>query len=208
MDNGGDLSLPELTVDMDGVLCRPVSWFNFVISRNITKAPDVSQSPRDRPRYHHWAETWFGQRIRYAWRPPMPGVRDAIASLATARRLVLLSGRPETSRNATEGWLVRQGLREYFSEVLLNDRGLPNAAFKLAVAREREVREHVDDDGRVAYFLTKDAPRTVYLIAWPGNFGLPYPSGVERVSSLRDVAARILESQGAPWTNGRMASEG
>jgi len=202
------LAVPELTVDMDGVLCRPVSWFNFVISRNIVNSPVLSLPARDRPRYHHWAETWFGQRIRYAWRPPMPGVREALASLSTVRRLVLLSGRPETSRGATEEWLQRRGLREYFSEVLLNDRGLSNAGFKLAIARERDVREHVDDDGRVAYFLTKDAPRTVYLIAWRGNAGLPYPSGVKRVTCLGDVAARILGGPGAEWTNGQTVPEG
>ncbi|HEX5417986.1 MAG TPA: hypothetical protein VFZ25_20195 [Chloroflexota bacterium] len=202
------MALPELTVDMDGVLCRPVSWFNFVISRNISKAPDLSRPRLDPPRYHRWAETWLGQTIRYSWRPVMPGVREALAELAAARRLVLLSGRPETSRKATEGWLERQGLREHFSEVLLNDRGLPNAAFKLAVARERPVQEHVDDDGRVAYFLTRDAPRTVYLIAWRGNAGLPYPSGVQRVSSLRDVASRIAGTPGPRWPKGNIVPEG
>lgn len=206
-NNGGELALPELTVDMDGVVCRPVSWFNFVISRNITHAPDPSLSGRKRPRYHHWAENWFGQRVRYAWRPAMPGVGEALADLATARRLVLLSGRPETARFATEEWLQRRGLREYFSEVLLNDRGLPNAAFKLAVARERGVAEHVDDDGRVAYFLTKDAPRTVYLVAWRGNAGLPYPPGVQRVNSLVEVAARILGRPDVERTNDRTASD-
>lgn len=188
---GGDVGLPDLTIDMDGVLCRPVSWFNFVISRDIHLAPDLIQ-PKDKlPMYHRLAETRFGQLLRYAWRPPMPEVREGLLDLAAVRRLVLLSGRPETSRAATEAWLVRHGLREYFSEILLNDRGLPNASFKLAVARERNVQEHVDDDGRVAYFLAGDASRIVYLVSWRANAGLPYPPTVQRVSSLRDAARRI-----------------
>lgn len=189
------MDLPILTVDMDGVLCRPASWFNFVISRDIERSPDLSTPRREPSAKQRWAETRFGQVLRYRWRPAMPGVANALADLAEVRRLVLLSGRPETSRKATEDWLRRRGLRELFSEVLLNDRGLPNASFKLRVARERDVREHVDDDGRVAYFLTKDAPRTVYLIAWWANSGLPYPPGVLRVRSLGHAAERIRDSR-------------
>src|SRR5579884_1080814 len=36
------VTMPELTVDMDGVLCRPAIWLNLVISRDIRKAPDLS----------------------------------------------------------------------------------------------------------------------------------------------------------------------
>ena len=194
------MELPELTVDMDGVLCRPILWFNLVISRDVRRPPEIPAAAlRRRPPLHHRvAETHLGQTLRYSWRPPMPDVREGLAALADLRRLVLLSGRPESARSATELWLKRHSLADYFSEVVLNDRHLPNAAFKLATARERNVREHIDDDGRVAFFLAQDAPRKVYLISWRANAGLPYPPTVHRVRSLLQVAALIREGQPRP----------
>lgn len=185
------MSLPELTIDMDGVLCRPVLWLNLAISRDISGSPDLARPRRKASLTHRVSETRWGQTLRYAWRAPMPLAREGLASLAGLRRLVLLSGRPETSRRTTEDWLRRHGLRDFFAEVVLNDRYLPNASFKLQIARERPVEEHIDDDGRVAYFLTRDRPRTVYLISWHGNAGLPYPPGVCRVRTLVDVAEQI-----------------
>ncbi|MGH2457485.1 MAG: hypothetical protein ACRDIY_01295, partial [Chloroflexota bacterium] len=159
------MTLPELTVDMDGVLCRPAVWFNLVISRDIEREPRVhAPSPRPRmPLPPGLFDSRPSQAIRYGWRKPMPRVAEGLAKLAEVRRLILLSGRPENSRKATERWLSQHGLRDYFSEIVLNDRGLSNAAFKLVTLRDRGVRQHVDDDGRVAYFLAKDQPRTVFL---------------------------------------------
>lgn len=193
------MTLPVLTVDMDGVLCRPIVWFNLVISRDVQRPLDLAERPprESTPLSHRLVETRVGQAIRYAWRPPMPMVREGLAALAEVRQLVLLSGRPETSRLATERWLERHRLRDYFSELVLNDRGLPNASFKLLTSRERGVREHVDDDGRVAYFLARDNAQTVYLISWGGNAGLPYPPTVQRVRHLVH-AADVIRRSGAP----------
>jgi hypothetical protein len=182
---------------MDGVLCRPILWFNLVISRDIHRPPEF---PERKGRTgaslsHHLANVGLGQALRYGWRPPLPLVREGLRELAELRRLVLLSGRPEASRSATEAWLRRHGLRDYFSEILLNDRGLPNVSFKLLMSRDRPGQEHVDDDGRVAYFLAKEGARRVFLISYIGNAGLPYPPGVLRIRSLVD-AARLLRGSG------------
>lgn len=194
------VGLPEMTVDMDGVLCRPVLGVNFVISRDIQHPPDVQRVRHTRsiPRTLRWLDARLGQGVRYGWRMPMPQVADGLSALAEMRRLILLSGRPETARKTTEQWLIRHGLRDYFSEIVLNDRGLSNAAFKLSTTRERGIMQHVDDDGRVAYFLAKDAPRTVFLIAWPKNDGLPYPATVYRVSNLTEAATKVRQLASPP----------
>jgi hypothetical protein len=185
---------------MDGVLCRPILWFNLAISRDVQRAPDLRE--RQVKAIGSFArrviDSDLGQSLRYGWRPPMPQVREGLAALSDVRRLVLLSGRPETARGATERWLKKNGLRDYFSDVILNDRGMPNSSFKLYVTRQRGSLEHVDDDGRVAYFLTKDADRTVYLVSWLANAGLPYPPGVRRVRSLAHAANLIRESHVLP----------
>lgn len=177
---------------MDGVLCRPAVWFNLVISRDIRREPNVQPKPARRtsllPRI---VDSWASQVVRYSWRKPMPRVEEGLAKLAGVRRLILLSGRPENSRQATERWLSEYGLRDYFSEIVLNDRGLSNAAYKLVTLRERGIRQHVDDDGRVAYFLARDQLRTVFLIAWKRNEGLPYPPTVYRVRDLVETSERI-----------------
>ncbi len=180
---------------MDGVLCRPVTWFNFVISRDIERPPTLeSREDGFRPRLATRLLEWrAGHLIRYDWRVPMPLVADGLRRLGEVSRLILLSGRPDASRKATERWLARHGLRDYFSEIVLNDRGLSNAAFKLVTLRERGINHHVDDDGRVAYFLATDAPRTVFLIAWRRNAGLPYPPTVHRVRDLVEAAERMRQ---------------
>jgi hypothetical protein len=187
------MALPEITVDMDGVLCRPISWVNLVISRDLTRPPDLAGRKRSgsRPILMQLMDTDLVKLLRYAWRPPLAGVREGLAALAEVRTVILLSGRPESARDETERWLERHQVREYFSQVLLNDRGLPNASFKLLTVRERGSREHIDDDGRVAYFLARDAGQTVYLVSWVGNAGLTYPPSVHRVGSLREAAEAI-----------------
>lgn len=187
------MASPELTIDMDGVLCRPPMWFNLVISRDIRHEPSLQAKPwSTRPSLPlRLLESRPSQTLRYRFRRPMPRVVEGLARLAEQRRLILLSGRPELSRKATEHWLHHHGLREYFSEIVLNDRGLSNAAFKLATLRERDIHQHIDDDGRVAYFLAQDAPRTVFLIAWRRNHGLPYPPTVHRVRNLVEVADQL-----------------
>src|SRR5690242_954070 len=132
---------------MDGVVCRPVFWFNLVISRDVRRIPDVvsASGPASRRLHHRLLETRMGHVLRYAWRPALPFVREGLAELSQLRRLILLSGRPEAARLPTERWLARQGMRDYFAEIVLNDRGMPNAAFKLLSVRERGNLEHVDD---------------------------------------------------------------
>jgi hypothetical protein len=191
------MSLPELTVDMDGVLCRPVLWMNLAISRDVVSPPAFPDRKvgGGGSRVRRVADSGWGQVLRYGWRAPIPHVRDGLAELATMRRLVLLSGRPEGARRATEAWLRRHGLRDFFGEVILNDLGLPNVSFKLLKIRERGGSEHVDDDGRVAYFLANEGSRRIFLIAYHGNAGLPYPPGVARVESLREAAQLIRQSR-------------
>jgi hypothetical protein len=190
------VALPDITVDMDGVLCRPISWVNLVISRDLERPLDfVERTPAQTGSVAaRMLETDLAKALRYAWRPPLAGLREGLASLAEVRNVVLLSGRPESARDATERWLRRHQVRDYFSEILLNDRGLPNASFKLLTVRERGSLEHIDDDGRVAHFLARDANQTVYLVSWRGNGGLVYPSTVRRVRSVREAAELIRRS--------------
>ena len=178
---------------MDGVLCRPITWLNLVISRDVARPLDLTRgSPKSSTSLtRQIVDTRAVETIRYAWRRPLPRVGDGVAALADVRRLVLLSGRPERARRETERWLVRHKLRDYFSQIVLNDGDLPNASFKLLTIRERGSREHVDDDGRVAFLLATEANQTVFLISWLGNAVLPYPVGVRRVRNLVEAANLI-----------------
>jgi uncharacterized HAD superfamily protein len=190
------VTLPEITIDMDGVICRPTLWLNLAISRDVER-PLEFPHPRhstSRPIIGRLVSSDVVKTMRYAWRPAMPRLREGLASLAEVRRLVLLTGRPESTRHLTEQWLVRHRVRDYFAEVVLNDRGLPNASFKLLTKQERGGKEHVDDDGRVAYFLARDAGQTVFLISYTANASLPYPSTVRRVGSILE-AARLIHAE-------------
>ena len=189
------MTLPEITIDMDGVICRPSTWLNLVVSRDVEHPLDFSRSNHTASRsfVRSLVDSDLWKRLRYAWRPEMPGIRKGLSSLAEVRRLVLLTGRDESARQETERWLIRHQVRDYFADIVLNDRGLPNASFKLLTKQERGSKEHVDDDGRVAFFLARDAGQTVYLISWMANAGLPYPSTVRRVGSILE-AARLIQA--------------
>lgn len=191
--SGIEAALPEITIDMDGVLCRPVTWINLVISRDLERPLDLVGRERSASRSaaKRLVDGALVRSLRYSWRPPLSGVSEGLAALAEVRTLVLLSGRPESARPETERWLERHQVRQHFSQILLNDRGLPNASFKLLTIQERGSREHIDDDGRVAYFLARDAGLTVYLVSWLGNRGLSFPPTVQRVRSLNEAAARV-----------------
>jgi len=129
---------------MDGVICRPATWLNLVVSRDVERALDLTRTNHSETRsiVSRLLASNVAQNMRYAWRPQMPRLREGLASLAEVRRLVLLTGRPESARQETERWLIRHRVRDYFADILLNDRGLPNASFKLLTKQERGSKEH------------------------------------------------------------------
>lgn len=176
--------LPLLTVDMDGVICRPILGQNIGIHREFLDPQAPAKPARVVPR-------WLNQRLdhlRFNFRRPVEGAREAIADLRRVRRLVLLTGR----RTAPHGWLQRYGFDGLFDDVVINDTNRRSPHYKLEVVRRLGADEHVDDDARTVQLLANLAGVRIFLCDWPRNRGLPLDDRIVRVQGIADLARRLL----------------
>ncbi len=190
--------LPVFTCDLDGVLCRPPLGLNLGIGRRLEKRPPAESPPPLELRGVHRLVWLTVEWLRYAGRVSMPDAREGLAAIARHRKVILVSGRKELARPWVERWLRRYGLREYISDVRLNNTRLSTARFKLLVARQVGAREHCDDDGPTAIYLAQNGVPRVYLRDWFMNRGLPYPPNVVVVRSLLEVAEDLARVAAAP----------
>ena len=177
---------PILTIDLDGVICRPPFGRNLGIHRSFLDPTEPPRPSRVPPR-------WFSQRadhLRFDFRRPLSETRGALESLGRHRTLVLLTGR----RSSPARWLRRHGLAELLDDVLFNDTQMSSPQFKMdAIARLRAA-EHIDDDGRTAQLLAQRSDAVMYLRDWPRNRGLPFHARVRRVSDLQELATVLREA--------------
>jgi FMN phosphatase YigB (HAD superfamily) len=175
---------PVLTVDIDGVVARPVLGVNIGLHREFL---DPSTPGRPAVIWPEWvARPW--DLLRYSIRRPLPEARDALARLAGARRLVAVTGR----RTDPSAWLRRHGIDGYFERVVFNEGLLRSPHYKLVAVRDLGAREHVEDDPRTAQLLATEAGVRVYLRDWPRNRGLPYDECVTRIRDLGELADRLV----------------
>ena len=128
----GGAGRPFAVVDIDGV-----------VADVRHRLPHLARRPKD------WAGFFAGIPLD----PVLDVGREACLTLAEGCELVWLTGRPETFRRPTLDWLARHDLPE---GRLLMRRALdrrPARAVKVealrALARERPVAVHVDDDPAV-----------------------------------------------------------
>jgi hypothetical protein len=174
-----------LTVDLDGVICRPPFGVNLGISSDAL-------DPAAAPARAFVLPCWLGgtfDHLRFDFRRPLPEAREALSALAELREVVVLTGR----RTSPQQWLRRHGLAEPVSRVVINDSAEASAHFKLRCVQELGAVEHIDDDGRTARLLAERGPARVYLRDWPRNRGMSYPSNVTRVADLLELV-RLLST--------------
>ena len=182
-------TLPLLTLDFDGVICRPPLGINIGIHRTFL---DPAAPPIAARVYPGWLNAPL-DHLRFDLRAPMPGVREALAALRTLRRLVIVTGR----RTPPSRWLRWHGLDGLVEQVIVNDTALKSPHFKLAMLRALAAEEHVDDDPRTAQLLAQASSTRVFLCDWPRSRDLPYAPGIERVADLRDLARLLVDSSEA-----------
>ena len=174
---------PLLTIDLDGVICRPPLGVNIGIHRGFLDPEREPAPARVPPR-------WISALVdpaRFELRRPLPGVRRALAELASERRLVVLTGR----RSSPARWLARHGLAAFAEAVVFNEGPLSSPHYKLRAVDDLGAAEHVDDDPRTAQLLAERGRCRVFLRDWPRNRSLAYAPGVTRVSDLDELARRL-----------------
>ncbi|MHB8619243.1 MAG: hypothetical protein ACYDAG_06710 [Chloroflexota bacterium] len=196
---------PPITLDMDGVICTPFLNSNIAISRGLALPPLPPAvilkelTPEQRRGYQRLRRRW--EYLRYLGRRPLPGVMEGLRALAQIRQPVLVTGRSWFARSLIERWLTRHGLAEFFDRLLPNNTALASGQFKLWTSHSLGSREHVDDDGSIAYYLANQGLR-VYLRDWPRNRGLPYPRQVTAYHLLTEVAEHLSRAPADDGTGG------
>ena len=186
--NGNMSELPLLTVDLDGVICRPPLGLNLGISRRVLD-PDAPP-PRAFVPPRWLAAPLDAARFELRW--PLPEARDALATLSALRRVVVLTGR----RSSPQRWLRRHGLAEFVERVVINDGADASPHFKLRCLHELGAAEHIDDDARTALLLAQRGQSRIYLRDWPRNRHLSAAESVTRVGNLLELA-RLLSARAA-----------
>lgn len=177
---------PILTIDMDGVFCRPLLGWNAGIHRTFLD-PDAPGRPASIP--PAWIRLPW-DTVRFGPRRPMPEAREALERLHTVRRLVVVTGR----RTQPGWWLRRHGLRHLFERVLVNEGTLRSPHYKLTTLDLVDASEHIDDDPRTAQLLAQRSAARVFLRTWPTNRDVVLDPRVTRVQDLHELADRL----GAP----------
>jgi hypothetical protein len=171
---------PVLTVDMDGVFCRPFFGWNAGIHRTFLD-PDADPRPARVP--PAWLRTPW-DAVRFGPRHPMPEARGALLRLREVRRLVVVTGR----RSQPSGWLRRHGFAGLFERVLVNEGPLRSPHYKLQALDLVGAAEHIDDDPRTAQLLAQRSSARVYLRTWSTNRAVEVDPRITRVRDLHHLA--------------------
>ncbi|GAB4328681.1 MAG: hypothetical protein Kow0010_12690 [Dehalococcoidia bacterium] len=184
---------PLLTLDLDGVLCRPP--FGINPGRGKGKR-------RDRPGKRDLL--WFTEAWRYRGRRPMPGAVEGFRLLREGFRCVVVTGRAERVRGYTEGWFERYfgfrpelRMRPHWRET--------SAQFKVRAIGELGPLAHFEDDPHTAEWLAEVVP-AVFLVDWWRNRWLE-GERIHRIERLEE-AVPVLEALIAGGVSARWPPQG
>ena len=179
---------------MDGVICQPPLGLNLPIAPGPYEERSPAPKTRKSPSGLQLLGLKLFLKLKYLGRKPLPGALEGIRVISEYRTPVLVTSRNAAGMPVIAAWLKRHGFADLFREVHSNNLSLPSPDFKLHMCSQFDIKEFVDDDGRVADLLSRKGLKTVFLRDWPRNRGYQYLSNVTRVSNLGEVA-RLLADQ-------------
>ena len=196
-------SRPQIAFDLDGVLARPPLGFNVAISRHLHTRPlpsDFVKHDSDAARSQSILKLGF-ESLKYRGRQALPDAVEGLKAVSQYRRPVIVTARSWIGKQIIDAWLTRHGMREYIDDIVPNNTNLSPSMHKLRVARERGFREHVDDDGAVAFYLAHhDDLDVIYLRTWWLNQGIVFPEKVLRIRTISDIADDLAKRERVPST--------
>ncbi len=166
---------PLITLDLDGVLCRPP--FGINPGRGLHKRRNAAGRRN---------VLWLTERWRYWFRKPMPGAREGLEALQA-----LFDCQVVTARGEVAGPYTRRWLRRYFSNPpVIHFRphwSETSAQFKVRMVKELQPIAHFEDDPFTAAWVAELIP-AVFLVDWPRNRWLQGPT-IHRIGALSEAVA-------------------
>lgn len=172
-----------LTIDFDGVICGTYFPFkigfnnNFLDSANSPPTafipPKIISTPLD--------------KIRYAARPILPDVQDALQELSITKDLILLTGR----RNSPINWLKKYNIDTYFSRIIINNTKFASSHYKLYKILELNAAYHIDDDAQTVQLISDSTNCTVFLRNWKYNQNDNLNKKITKIDSIKQIVKLI-----------------
>lgn len=169
-----------VTLDLDGVICRPPLGINP--GRGIHKS-----------RYGEGSKSllWRTERWRYAGRKPMPWAAEGLRLFMQEFDCQVVSARSEDARAYTERWFAnRIGFVPTLN--LRPDWREKPAQFKVRRIQELGAVAHFEDDPHTARWVAELIPH-VFLVDWWRNRWLSAPN-VYRIRSLAEALPLLHEA--------------
>ncbi len=162
-----------VTLDLDGVLCRPPFGFNPGNGRGKS---------RDKP--GRCSILWYTEPGRYLGRRPMPGAVEGFRKLSATYDCRVLSARAEHSSGHTRAWFEK-----YFGvvpEIYLRPHWKESPAqYTVRMVQELGADAHFEDDPHTAKWIAEVIPQ-VFLVDWPRNDWLD-GGNIHRIAAVRDA---------------------
>jgi hypothetical protein len=165
---------PLITLDLDGVLCRPPFGINPGSGRHRRR--DAPGKPN---------LLWLTERWRYFGRQPMPGAREGLAALRESFDCHIVTARATVAEPHTRRWLARNfgdpppiHFRPHWRET--------SAQFKVRMMAELGPVAHFEDDPFTAAWVAEIVPH-VFLVDWPRNRWLEGPN-IHRIGRLGEAS--------------------
>jgi hypothetical protein len=164
---------PVLTLDFDGVICRPPLGINPGRGKNKRRDGEGRQNL-----------LWWTERWRYLGRKPMRGVQEGFLRLSETYDCKVLSARSLDAHDLTLRWCERYiGVRPELH--LRPDWHETPAQFKVRMVTTLRPVAHFEDDPHTAQWISELLP-AVFLVDWWRNRWLDAPN-IYRIHDLVDA---------------------
>lgn len=171
---------PLITLDLDGVICRPPFGINPGRGRNKSREGEGTKSL-----------LWRTERWRYLGRRPMDGAKEGLRLLSERYDIRVLSARARDAQPLTERWFAKN-IGFVPPLYLRPDWREKPAQFKARMAGELRPLAHFEDDPHTAGWLAELLP-AVFLVDWWRNrwFEAPNVYRIQRLADALDTLARL-----------------
>lgn len=170
---------PVVTLDLDGVICRPPFGINPGKGQHKSRDGEGTKSL-----------LWRTERWRYLGRRPMPGARDGLRALLAEFDCSVVSARSTDAEALTRRWFERNigatpplRLRPDWHE--------KPAQFKVRTIGELGAIAHFEDDPHTAQWVAELIP-VVFLVDWRRNRWLAGPN-IHRIHRIEEALPILRE---------------
>jgi len=176
--------MKEIMIDIDGVISQWHEHFTEFVNKthgtnyHLTEILEKDMTPKDWENYHKWHKEYIDAKS-YLSIPLLKFAKEGLLKISEKRNILICTAREERIMPYTLEWFESHGLKH-----------LPvlNKADKIAVCKERNIQEIVEDNVKT---LKKAVNEN--LIA----FGVKRPYNEQKISNTQIIAvSHLLEVWG------------